>query len=345
MAKEQKKSSMRESTLSNIGSFLYDEGFKPCQITKAGILELVNLISDYYEEGVHLYPEVVITNDFNIFRTIPNRHFVIKETGLDIGGFKNAIKLCAPLATNGWIIFIEVKDDKIRFGLISTEMTETSLSLYKQAIENNINEDHDTLAYVRNLGQKVVELVGLKSRLVISLTLDDEKNILNNEISKLAQVISSGCIEDYKNKIEAFFEKVLNEAIKTGHGNLVGIVDDNEDTISKLKEVLKDGIYLRESIDIGNYVKMAEEEKTNETSVALKAFASILISMLNHDGITIISNKAKVLGYHLFVKNNAEEQELIGGARTRAFEAMKKLNLNACFYRSQDGNIKYYNHE
>ncbi len=345
MEKEQKKSSMRASTLSDIGSFLFDEGFNTCPITKAGILDLVNLISDYYEEGVHLYPEVVITNDFNIFRTIPYRRILIKEATLDIGGFKNAIKLCAPLATNSWVIFIEVKDNKIGFGLISTEMTETSLSLYKQAIENNGNEDHATLAYVRNLGQKVVELVGLKSRLVISLTLDDEKNILNNEISKLAQIISNGCSDEYKAKTEAFFEKILNEAIKTGHGNLVGIVDDNEDTISKLKESLNDGIYLREPIDIGNYIKIAEEEKTNEASVALKAFSSILISMLNHDGITIISNKARLLGYHLFVRNSIEEQELVGGARTRAFEAMKKLDLNACFYRSQDGNIKYYNHE
>lgn len=344
MTKEQKKSSMRESTLSNIGSFLYDEGFKTCQTTKAGILELVNLISDYYEEGVHLYPEVVITNDFSIFRMIPCRHFLIKKTDIDVGSFKNAIKLCAPLATNGWVIFIEIKENLIGFGLISAEMTETSLSLYKQAIEDNQDSENVTLAYVRNLGQKVVELVGLKSRLVISLTLDDEKNILNNEISRLSQIISQGCPEDYKVKIEAFFDKVLNEAIKTGHGNLVGVVDDNDDIISTLKEKLNDGIYLAEPIDIGNYVKIAEEEKTNESSVALKAFASILISMLNHDGITIITNKGRVLGYHLFVRGDAEDLELVGGARTRAFEAMKRLGLNACFYRSQDGNIKYYNH-
>jgi hypothetical protein len=291
-----------------------------------------------------LYPEVIITNDINIFKTIPNRLFIVKESVLDIDGFKNALKLCAPLAINNWVIFIEVKNNNLTFGLVSAEMTETSLSLYTQLIDSQVELGDMKLAYIKCLASKIVELVGIKSRVIVALTLDDEKKVLNDEISKLSQEVSKQCEGEYKDKTKAFFEKILNEAIKTGHGNLIGIINDDDDTIQQLKEKLNDGIYLDSSIDIAALVRTAEQEKTNETSVTLKAYTSILISMLNHDGITIITDKGRILGYHLFVKSD-DNADVVGGARARAFESMKKLDLKVCFYRSQDGNIKYYSHE
>ena len=351
MAKEHKKSSLRESTLANIGSFLYKEKFRPCDVSIEGILELVNLISDYYEEGTHLYPEVVITNDFAFFKTIPSRHIEIKETNLNVDNFKGAIKDCAPLAINGWIIYIEILPDKIKYGLISAEMRETSLSLYSQMLNGEEEIEGATIAYIRNLGQKIVELVGINNKLIVSLTLDDDKKTLNDEVSKLSKIIAEKCDTDYIDKIETFFDKTINEAIKNGHGNLIGIIDDSEDNIKLLKNELVDGIYLKEPIEIGNLIILAEKERTNETSVALKAYSSLFISMLNHDGITIITNRARIIGYHLFIKEKDEKEgekqgnSIVGGARRRAFESMKKLGLKVCFYRSQDGNIKYHNHE
>lgn len=66
--------------------------------------------------------------------------------------------------------------------------------------------------------------------------------------------------------------------------------------------------------------------------------------MLNHDGITIFTNKGKLIAYHLLIKTYEKEgQILIGGARTKAYASMQNCNLFlSCFYKSQDGNMKIW---
>lgn len=345
--KDQTTSSLRENILLNIDSFLLKEKFAVSNdIISKGILEIINSISDYYEEGVHLYPEIIITNDIDILEnTIPSRQFVIKKTELSIDGFKDAIKLCAPLAIDGWIIFIEVSDENsMRFGLITSEISETSLSLYSQTVENQEAVKGVNIAYLRNLGKKTVELIGYKKNLIVSLTLDDYDSILNNEIRQLSQIISNSCGEDHKAKIATYFEKIISNAIKEGHGNLIGVIEDDEAIIEELKLNLKDGIYFEKPIDIQQLIVNISQNKDEESSIVLRQYASILTSMLNHDGITILTNKAQILGYHLFVTNDSS-QSVVGGARTRAYNAMCKLKLKACFYKSQDGNVKYFENE
>ena len=345
--KDQTTSSLRENILLNIDSFLLKEKFiVSSEIISKGILEIINSISDYYEEGVHLYPEIVITNDIDkLESTIPSRQFVIKNAELSVDGFKDAIKLCAPLAIDGWIIFIEVSNEtSMRFGLITSEISETSLSLYKQTIEDQDPVKGVNLAYLRNLGKKTVELIGYKKNLIVSLTLDDYESVLNNEIRQLSKAISNNCLEEFKDKIATYFEKIISNAVKEGHGNLIGVVKDDKATIDQLRTNLKDGIYLEKPIDIQQLVINIAQNKDEESSIVLRQYASILTSMLNHDGITILTDRALILGYHLFVVSDSS-QSVVGGARTRAYNAMCRLGLIASFYKSQDGNVKYFENE
>jgi hypothetical protein len=76
MAIKQKQHTLREHVLDSIGSFLHKEGFTPDDVTQDGILEVINLISDYHEEGNSLYPEVILTNDLDFFKTIPNKESI-----------------------------------------------------------------------------------------------------------------------------------------------------------------------------------------------------------------------------------------------------------------------------
>jgi hypothetical protein len=249
-----KEASLRESTIVSVGDFLFEEGFVNDDITKLGILEIINLISDYHEEGNVLFPEILIINNLNFFKTIPNKEIVIiKYTLLSIDEFKNAIKLCAPLATNSWIIFIEVKDGRIKFGIINAEMSETSPSIYNQTVGQLKIENFDkiTIAYIRNIGYKTVELAGFKKRLIVSLTLDEPKKISHNNIQALCDSMSSRTDEKYKINIKTFFEKIIDDALKKGHGNLIGVVEDEEDYIINLKNTIVDngGIYLPNPIN------------------------------------------------------------------------------------------------
>lgn len=334
--------SLRESTLDKIGDFLYKEGFSSSGALKEGILELINLISDYCEEGNHLYPEILITDSLELLKTIPNRELLIYDGKLLSSEFKQAIKLCAPLALSNWNIFIEVKGNGLKYGLVSAEITETSLSMYRQVVEMP-NEGYK-IAYLRNIGNKTVELRSFNNQCFISLTLNETKQILRNEVAELASMISKDCDANQKAQVEIFIEKLINEAIHTGHGNLIAVISKNDEYIARIKKILSGGVFLQRAIDIPSLINRAIELQKNTTSIEVKAFSFVAISMLNHDGITIFTTKGEILGYHFIIDNKlAGDNTIIGGARTRAFEAMKNSEaVISCFMKSQDGNIKFY---
>lgn len=346
MSQETKYASLRESTLASIAEFLLDENFQNSSILKEGILELINLLSDYYEEGVHLFPEVLITNNSDeFFKTISNREILISKKELKVSEFRNIIKLCAPLAVGSWIIYIEVNENNMKYGLVDAEMTETSPSIYQQTVGDLKVELNDVnVAYLKNIGSKTVELIGMKKKLTVSLTLDKIHEIENNVIYEISQQITKSCEGDYQLPITTFIDKTIQDATKQGHGNLIGVVQNDPEIIEKIKTKLSDGIYLETPIDIADYIVYTEKERTNESSISLLAFSRVMISMLNHDGITLITDKAKILGYHMFIESITKEgEQLVGGARTRAFQSMVNSDLfAACLYKSQDGNTKIW---
>lgn len=230
----------------------------------------------------------------------------------------------------------------MKYGLTSAEISETSIPMFRQAIE--MPNTGFNIAYIRNIGKKTVELAGVTNRCIISLTLDETKDVLKNEIFDLCSVILSKTEGNDSGKLTTFFEKMISEAIKVGHGNLISVVDDNIDAIKNVSEILKNGVLFKKPISLVEMIKRAEDEKTNLTSIELKSFISIVISMINHDGITLFSNTGKILGYHFIVENTIPKSgKTVGGSRTLAFEAMKASKLfQACFMKSQDGNIKFY---
>ena len=337
--------SLRNSSIKAISKFLDEEKFASDPIVKDGVLEVINLISDYYEEGILLFPEVIITNDLYFFKTISNKEIIIGESELTVEKFNYAIKLCAPLAISNWVIFFEVKEKRLRYGLVNAELIETSLSLFEQTVGSTKVEIEDvTVIYLRNVGNKTVEITGLRERLLIQLTLEDNPLTDINCVQKISKEITKNCDENFRSKAETIIRKIIDEGVKKGRGNLIGVVNDDFKSISSLKKKFKDCLYLEEPIDILEHIGYLDQTKSNEASVTLRAYTQIMISMLNHDGVVIISDKARVLGYHMFVTlKSRRKDKFVGGARTRAYEAMiNSKRFAACFYKSQDGNTKIW---
>lgn len=337
--------SLREHVLNSIGSFLYLEGFQANDITPLGILEVINLISDYHEEGVPLFPEIIITNSLDFFKSIPNKDIVIAEGILSVDEFIKAVKLCAPLAIDNWNIFIEIKAGIIRYGLVSAEMTETSLSIFDQTVGKfKVEIANTTIAYIRNVGVKTVELRGLKENLIVSLTLNNQSSIANSELASISNQMAEMANENYREQLSYFFMKNINAALRIGHGNLVAVINDSVDDIQKLKSQEINGTYLPTPIDFQQLLIDAEDNKNNETSINLKAYASLFKSMINHDGLTVISNKGRIIAYHLLMNTSSiQDQSINGGARSKAFATMTTCKLFlGCFFKSQDGKIKYW---
>ena len=346
-----KKVSLRIRILESIGNFLFEEGFITDgyidgTILKEGILQVINLLSDYHEEGRALFPEVLITNNREFLKTIAHKEISIEEkVPISVEAFNKVIKLCAPLATNSWIIFIEVKARILNYGIVSAEISETTPSMYHQTVGKFMVEYDDTkIAYIRNIRQKTVELSGFKKKLQVILTLDAPKKITSNEVYILSEEITFSCDIKYKNNICSFFEKIIDDALKNGHGNLIGVVEDSSVTIERLKKEIggKGGVYLPTALDFEEYVTLAEETKDVPSSINLKNFASVFKTMLNHDGITIVSDKGRVIGYHILIPDYTTSTDIIeGGTRSKAFKSMQNCGyFKFCFFKSQDGNIK-----
>lgn len=138
------KVSFRDTVLAQMGNFLLGVGFgisgAATQILKKELVEAANQLSDYYEEGTHLYPEVIILDDFSKFIKEYPCIFNIFESGeLKEKSLQKAIKMCAPLADNGWIIFIEVNGDNVAWGVLNVELSAVTTPIYNQIItdENN----------------------------------------------------------------------------------------------------------------------------------------------------------------------------------------------------------------
>jgi len=337
--------SLRTFVLESIGSFLYSEGFTTNKVIPSGILEAIDSLSNYHEEGQELYPEIVLTTDIDaVLLTLPSKTVDIYSGDLSIEGFKKAIKLCAPLAIEGWVIFIEVRNNEIKFGVCTAEISEVSPSLFRQLFSEGLKtEINDTsYAYIRNIGSKTVQLTGVNTTINVSFTLKDTEELKDEKLTELCKCISKNGSEDHKESLTLLFEKLIQEANKVGHGTLIGVIQD--ENIDRIKTGL-DGTFFDNPIDLHSLLKISETENTRGASTDMRQYLGLVRSMINSDGITVFSTSGKVLGYHVFVDlKEIDSSKVVGGARSRAFEAMKIADLfECCFFKSQDGNEKYWN--
>lgn len=143
--------SLRSHVLDLIGSFLYEEKFPNSTHLKEGILNLIDATSSYREEGEELYPEIFITDDIDaVLRTLPFcKQVEIASKPESVLEFSKALKLCAPLSKDGWVIYISVNNGDMKYGLVSTEISELSPTFRKQSVgELSENGDEYAIAYL-----------------------------------------------------------------------------------------------------------------------------------------------------------------------------------------------------
>lgn len=322
--------------------FLKEESFPMSDTIVNGLLDIVNQVSDYHEEGEKLFPEVIVMNDISILQMVQARTEQMYSGPIDSHTFSLAMKLCAPLAKNNWSIYMNIVDDNnIQYGVVSGELKETSLSLRRQILELKPKVEH--VLYIRNIGSKNVEFQNTSKTCIVSLSLD---GIVKNQDDKLNDLVSCTLedIPEYKKSdiLFAFMHKTIEDALNEGHGNLIVVCKESELSVC-LKE-MSGGAIIKEPMDIPLLLEDDRTLERNTTSVAIKSYVSLIKSMINHDGITFCSTTGKILAYHYIVNNNkVEEVKVVGGSRTKAFEALKTLpGVYACFFKSQDGLTKFH---
>ena len=207
--------SLRKTVSAEIGSFLLNNGFALADNSKNRIFQeelvsIANSLSDYYEEGAHLYPEVLLTN--NIANIPFFMIFVFFEGQLEQKSLSRAIKMCAPLCNDGWSIFLEVNNDGIRWGMVNSEQKITSLSLLN-SVTLFADKEH-TFALMHNIGAKTVEIVPANGNesYIVSLSLGEVDAVQNLHLNSLCEVVGEKCEDklfcDFMEKIVQIFEQM-----------------------------------------------------------------------------------------------------------------------------------------
>jgi len=110
--------SLRAQLIGETVEFLSQENME-CLITQEGLVDLINQLVYYKEEGRALYPEIDIFDNLDLVKkVVPTNQFChigsdtkTKDTML------KALKKCAPLSENGWAIYILRKASSFEYGL------------------------------------------------------------------------------------------------------------------------------------------------------------------------------------------------------------------------------------
>lgn len=343
--------SLRDTVLGNISNFLVNEGFafpvpQHLALLKDGILSLVDQLADYREEGTPLFPEILISTDFKaLISTLPTmaRLDIAQGKELNVKGITKALKLCAPLATDGWHIYLDLKDGVVSYGVINGNLSETSTSILDMLSGFEEEEmEVPPFVYIRNLGYKNVQLVGKGNSLQVEFSLKDLSNHGDDFVDTLCESICTNIDETIFETAKTYFRKTVINANRIGHGTLIGVIEDSEVLINELDGHVKDGTILTVPVDIVGHIRDALDSSNTGAEATLKAYGSLLTGMINSDGITLFTNTGKLVGFHIFIK--LTEQSKVtenGGARTKAFESMRDCGKFYCsFFKSQDGHEK-----
>lgn len=337
------KTSFKQTVSSEIGYFLYSIGFSLApdnnRILNEELVSIANMISDYFEEGTKLYPEIIVTNDMSKVN-----HFLIhpfERTQLHEGMMVKALKMCAPLSQNGWTIFYEINDNNVVWGVVNSEEHILSPILKEQMVINAVYDSKEF--FIRNVGGKTVEFCSASGKSYsVSLSLSDSTNYSTANIDRLCSYISKDCPKS-REMFSSFLSKQISKAIQIGHGNLIAVIDKDKN----VPDILKQGVDFRQvPLEIyEGYMSFWESKDDIVRHERLRKQIDLLIPMLNHDGIALFSSNGRLLGYHFIVDNSMQgETPTLGGSRHKAYQKLCASNEFICvLMKTQEGAIEINN--
>tara|TARA_B100001059_G_scaffold114778_1_gene115066 strand:- start:7974 stop:8996 length:1023 start_codon:yes stop_codon:yes gene_type:complete len=298
------------------------------------LVELIVMLAHYREEGVSLFPKVYLTNDkYTLTAMLPDGEVLkIGTSNPNVAGIKNAVKKCAPLATNGWLIYIEPSGESLEYGVFKGSGNPISV-----LVDDVLMTESENILVVK-ASQIANDCVEIRSNrggqhfIFLNHRKDDSPPPLQY-LGQLIASITEKTPEENKEPTISFLNRLFISALRESHGCIIAVTN-----MAKPPKFLSDdGVILEDPIDFSNLVLDLKKERIDPNHLESKGH--LLTGMLNSDGIVLFDNKGRLLGYNCFVKVS-NKTNLIGGARKRAFASMKSKigrGLLATFIQSQDG--------
>ncbi|MBK9444040.1 MAG: hypothetical protein IPN53_23225 [Comamonadaceae bacterium] len=335
--------SLREYLQGNLVDFSDSCGMSNL-VTATTLTSLVVILADLREEGAVLIPEVYICENLDeTLKLLP-----VKEI-LPIGvqdspseAIAQAIKKCSPLAIEGWCIYITQGYEKYQFGLFRASLNPLSISVDQTLF----SEPRETIRLVRlfRTASGCVELCNHKGD-IYSMLLSDKpatSPLPQAYTSNLVKLVCKDLNYPFKESTETYLEKTIRAALNSCHGAIIAVAKTK-----KIPRFLSDGVVLKVPLDIVSSVsKLLAKDADNTAEHALNANAALIKGMISSDGITVFNTLGFLIAYNCFIASPSKVsgKVVIGGARTRAYEALKAKvgkGLEGVFIQSQDGWTKF----
>lgn len=321
-----------------------------CPHTEEGLIELVVALSHYTEEGARLFPQVVLCDDLTTTLGLLqcSDPLTIGIGPRDDSAIKSALKRCAPLAQDGWVIYILRLPEKFEYGVFRSPPSPTALDIQDTVRELGHQTGDMHIIVMSQLAEQVVELVGAASG-AVHVYLSAIPDTTESPQHALESLVSACCVDvppAKREQVHSFLRSSLSVGVRRCHGTLIGVLPENHEPAS----ITTDGIVFKSAILLSVLVQEHELHRTDHTLAALTAYSSLLTGMLCSDGVVLLGSSATLIGYNLFVKplekyDNGTAR-VVGGARRRAFRKLCSCvdegQLRGCFFRSSDGALEYY---
>ena len=336
--------SLRDSLKGAVGDFLDDERMA-CLKTQDGLVEIINALSYYREEGYALFPEIFLIDDLEaVFKVLPtSEHIHINDGPKDVSTMLKALKQCAPLAQGGWAIYVLRKKDSFEYGVFRSGTTILSVSIEDILINNG--DPAVPVIMVHQIADKIVEMKGfLKSCLSVNFGAEKEgKGAAVEILEGFVSIIISSVPAELKELTQTFYRRLLARILKEGHGTLAAVISHKK---RKIPKKVRDGVILNPPINIVQRIEDLTKKKSPQANIRLDACVALIPGMMRSDGITIFATDGSVRAYNVFIKHptTGREQRTIGGARSRTFEALCGMlgnDIIGAFMQSQDGRLDY----
>ena len=254
------------------------------------------------------------------------------------------LKNAAPLCFGNWKIYVERSEDgrTCKYGVFCGSSDPSSMTI-DEVVLDTYNEKFPVVRVVQNATNKVEVRSSVGRGIEFRFNNDQDVSEIKSRhhISQLAKAISakSGPLSD---AFEAYVERTLSAAVKYCHGTLIAVLPSQGPVApAEISDMLllQPSFHLYERLD-----RHTKEGKTAESVSRLQAASELVSGFIESDGITVFNDAGYIVGYRAFVKSDGSAVVVNGGARTRAYEALKALigkGVSAAFFRSQDGRTDY----
>lgn len=305
------------------------------------LVDLIVRLARYQEEGLKLAPQVYLTDNIDfIVNMLPDGEKIVLGTiSANGSGLEEVLKISAPLATGEWRIYANQMGPHIEFGVFRGSTNPISVEVDDIVLSGQTGATVVKAHHVVNECVQIRSSRGHNHHIFFSDRKEESPPPLNYVDDLLLRVVSQ-VKEAERDAVRGLVTKTIVSALLKSHGCILAVTNMK----GAPRALSKDGVILKEPIDFPLMIRQLNKARQSKADFQFIERRSQLVEgMIMSDGITLFDEYGRLLGYRCFVpllRNRAEINSVVGGARTRAFEALKKhigRGLSAAFMQSQDG--------